>query len=309
VTRVAVPPLLARNVVATWGAPGRRWLADLPTLVAGVARDWDLELGAAFPLSYHWVVAATRTDGTPAVLKLGVPGSAHLAVEAATLQAYDGHGAVRLLAYDPDRGALLLERADPGTPATTLVPDRDTEATAAAVAVLGRLHRVPPPSCALPDLETQRDAFTGHLRTYPGDDPLPRHLVDRAGRLFDDLCASATQRVVLHGDLHHDNILAATREPWLAIDPHGAVGDPGYDLGALLYNPDPARHEQTLLDLLPARLDQLAAGTGEPAERVLAWAFVKAVLSEVWTAQDGGTPGSRALDVALHLLPDVIGTG
>ncbi len=54
---------------------------------------------------------------------------------------------------------------------------------------------------------------------------------------------------------------------------------------------------------MPARLEQLADGLGLAPERVVAWGFVKAVLSEVWTVQDGGTPGSRALDVALQLLP------
>ena len=92
-------------------------------------------------------------------------------------------------------------------------------------------------------------------------------------------------------------------EPWLAIDPHGLVGDPGYETGALLYNPDPERRDSALLALVPARIEQLADGLGLPTERVVAWGFVKAVLSEVWTAQGSGTLGSRALDVARQLLP------
>lgn len=131
---------------------------------------------------------------------------------------------------------------------------------------------------------------------------MPRHLVERAARLFDELCADPSGTVVLHGDLHHDNILRATREPWLAIDPHGYVGDPGYEAGALLYNPDPEDRDDALLSLVPARVEQLADGLGLPPERVVAWGFVKAVLAEVWTAEDGGTPGDRPLDVALQLL-------
>jgi len=117
---------------------------------------------------------------------------------------------------------------------------------------------------------------------------------------------TAPRRVVLHGDLHHDNLLRATRAPWLAIDPHGALGDPGYDVGALLYNPDPHQRDDGLLRLVPARVEQLAAGLEMPVERVVAWGFVMAVLSEVWTCEgDGGhgVPGGRSLDVALHLLP------
>jgi streptomycin 6-kinase len=300
-----VPAALARNAVETWGADGERWLADLPALVPAVARDWDLAVGAAFSLSFNWVAAVTRADGSAAVLKLGPPVAGHLDLEAAALELYGGRGAVRLLAFDRERGALLLERAHPGTMASALVPDRDEEATAAIIAVMRRLHRPPPPDCPLPELAARSRSFSAHLRRYRGDRPLPRHLVERAGRLFEELCATATERTLLHGDLHHDNLLRAVREPWLAIDPHGVVGDPGYELGALLYNPDPARRDERLLALVPKRVEQLADGLGLSAERVVAWGFVQAVLSEVWTAEGGGTPGSRALDVALRLLPQL----
>jgi streptomycin 6-kinase len=299
----AIPPVLARNVIGAWGADGRRWLADLPGLAAAVAQEWGLRIGRPFDLSYHWVAPARRPGGAAAVLKLGVPGSDHLAIEVATLAAFGGHGAVRLLDYDPARGALLLERAVPGTPASALVPRQDEQATAAVLQVLTALHVAPAPDGPLPDLRTQAASFTEHLRTFPGDRPLPRSLVERAARLFDELCASAEHRVVLHGDLHHDNVLQASRAPWLAIDPHGLVGDPGYDLGALAYNPNPEVRDDALLRLVPARVEQLADGSGEPPERVLAWCFVKAVLSEVWNVEDGGPPRSRAVDVALQLLP------
>jgi len=82
-----------------------------------------------------------------------------------------------------------------------------------------------------------------------------------------ELCASATDRVVLHGDLHHDNILLATREAWLAIDPHGIVGDPGYEVGAPLFNPDPDNRDETLTALVPSRIEQLADELAMPVDR------------------------------------------
>ncbi|HEX5496315.1 MAG TPA: aminoglycoside phosphotransferase family protein [Mycobacteriales bacterium] len=300
---IRVPPDLARTVGETWGARGERWLADLPCLTAAIADDWGLDVGPPFDLSYHWVCSATRSDGRQAVLKLGPAWPGHLAIEAATLGIFDGHGAVRLLASDTARGALLLERAQPGTPATALVGHHDEDATAAAVRLMRMLNVPPPPGCPLPALAEERASFAGYLRDHPGDSPLPRYLVERAGSLFDELCASAPGQAVLHGDLHHENILRATREPWLAIDPHGVVGDRGYEIGALLYNPEPTRRDDSLLALVPARIEQLADGLRLPIERVVAWGFVKAVLSEVWDAEGGDEPGGRALDVALHLLP------
>ncbi|MGH3756528.1 aminoglycoside phosphotransferase family protein [Actinophytocola sp.] len=301
-----IPDALRRNVETVWGAGGARWLAALPRVLAGVARDWDLTIGTPFILTYHYVVAVTRGDGTPAVLKLGVPGADSLRDEAPALRAFAGRGAVRLLRADLDRGALLLERAEPGDRLRDLVPAHDTEATSIAAGVMRRLA-VPPPDELMPDLVTQARAFDEYLARHGRGGPLSGDLVARAGGLMRELCASATERVVLHGDLHHDNILRATREPWLAIDPHGVVGDPGYETTSLLFNPDPHDRDETLTALVPARVEQLADELDMPVDRVVAWGFVKAVLSDVWTAEDwtpgGPPPDSRALDVARLLLP------
>jgi streptomycin 6-kinase len=300
---LVVPPALERNVTATWGAAGAAWLRRLPAALADLARDWELQLGEPFELSYHWVCRVRTALGEPAVLKLGVPGTDHLSVEAAALVGWAGKGAVRLLRFDRVRAALLLERALPGTAVSNLVPDADELATAAAVEVLRRLHAAPPPAEGVPTLETRLAELEAHLARFPGDRPLPRDLVVRACGLGRELCASAPSARLLHGDLHHDNVLRAEREPFLAIDPHGVVGDPGYDAGAWLYNPDPPVRAGALLALVPARLEQLADGLGQPLDRVTAWGFVQAVLSAVWSAESGETPDDRSLDVAALLLP------
>ncbi|MEV4256899.1 aminoglycoside phosphotransferase family protein, partial [Spirillospora sp. NPDC049652] len=203
-------------------------------------------------------------------------------------------------------GALLLERATPGTRLRDLVPGRDEEATSALVGVMRRLHVPPPDGCPLPDAITQVTAFDEYAARLGENGPLPLDYVVRAGGLMRELCADASARVVLHGDLHHDNVLSGTREPWLAIDPHGLVGDPGYDTGTFLYDPEPDDRDEALTALVPARVEQAADQLGVPLDRVIAWGFVKAVMSDVWTAEDwhpGDTwsPLSRAHDVA-HLL-------
>jgi streptomycin 6-kinase len=294
-----IPEAFARTVGEVWGDLGREWLRELPALQAGVLRDWELTPGELYRLSFNWVVPVRRADGSPAVLKLGVPQSGHLTSEAAALTCFAGQGAVEVLAHDSTRGALLIERAEPGTMVRELVEEHDEQATAVLIDTMRRLHRPPPPGLALEELSGRTESFAAHLRRFPGDDPIPRHLVERAGRLFGELCASATERVVLHGDLHHDNVLAADREPWLAIDPHGVIGDPGYELGALLYNP--MTSDAPVVKLLPSRIEQLADGLAMPVERVVAWGFAQAVLSLVWTAEGDGKIGGRDLEVALSL--------
>jgi streptomycin 6-kinase len=304
-----IPPDLAGTVVAVWGEAGRAWLAGLPALLDDVYSAWRLtpDGGTPFDMSLHWVAPVTRSDGAPAVLKLGVPDDGHLAVEAAALRAYGGRGAVRLLAHDGARGAHLLERADPGTPARTLVPHDDAAALAALLSVRRALHAAPvPPDGELPALSGLGESFDRYLHTFPDGGPLSRRHVDMAGRLFAELCSSSPETVVLHGDLHHENVLrSGSGAHWVAIDPHGWVGDPGYDLGAILYNPlslsDPA-----MIDLVPGRLEHMVAEAGLPRDRVVAWCFVKAVLSDVWNTEGSepvSDPASRASAVAGLLEP------
>ncbi|GAB7052238.1 aminoglycoside phosphotransferase family protein [Catenuloplanes indicus] len=284
-----------RTVIETWGAEGARWLDTLPVRAGTVAARWGVTPGPPFPLSLNWVAPA----GADTVLKLGVPSAPHLRAERAALAHYRGHGAVRLLAHDDAEGALLLERAVPGTMLRTLVPHDDEAATAVFVDVVRRLHRpAPEPDSALEPVERHADDLAAHLARNPGD-----ALVERALGVLRELCASTTTRVVLHGDLHHGNILTATREPWLAIDPHGRTGDPAAEVGALLYNPDPWVRDDALTRLAPARAEQVADGLSLPYDRVLAWGFVLCVLSWVWTVEDGRDHHGRELDVARLLRP------
>ncbi|MEJ3749959.1 aminoglycoside phosphotransferase family protein [Actinomycetes bacterium KLBMP 9797] len=299
---------LARNVVGAWGDEGTRWLDALPRVLTEVLRDWELTVESPYDLSFHYVAAVTRADGTPAVVKLGVPTGDSLRSELPALAAFDGRGAVRVLRADLDRGALLLERAAPGSRLRDLVPARDAEATSVAASIMRRLHAPPPPGCTLRDVRSLGDAFDEYLARLGDRGPLDHTLIARAGGLIRELCASAPASVVLHGDLHHDNILRATREPWLAIDPHGYVGDPAFEVGALLHNPEPDDRDEALTALVPARVEQLADELALPLDRVVAWGFVYAVLSDVWSAEDWtpatpGSPISRAFDVANLLLP------
>ncbi|MGX6605263.1 aminoglycoside phosphotransferase family protein [Micromonosporaceae bacterium Da 78-11] len=104
-------PVRAKAIEAGAG----RWLAELPGLLGEIGRMWDLTLGAAYgDATEAYVAAATRADGTPAVVKLLVPRpGGHAAHEIAVLRSVDGQGCVRLLAADESRDALLLERLGP----------------------------------------------------------------------------------------------------------------------------------------------------------------------------------------------------
>lgn len=303
-----MPAAFVRTVSDVHGEAGRVWLAGLGDLVAELASRWQLEIGERFELSYNYVTAVTTSGGTPAVVKLGVPSDAELAGEAEALRLFGGEGAVRLLRHDADRGALLLERADPGVPCSSLVPHDDDAATVAVASVLWRLWRSAPPDCLLRPLEELAGTFDRYWRNAgrnterDADAPLDERSVRRAETLFADLVAAGAERVVLHGDLHHDNVLSARREPWLAIDAKGLTGPRGYDAVALLYNPwgfmDATAAVGPIVD---HRVDVLAGELDLDVAELRAWGYVKAMLTALWGLEDHGRPHPMPLRVAAHL--------
>jgi streptomycin 6-kinase len=299
-----IPEALARTVVEMHGAEGVRWLERLETILGEHERRWALEVLAPFEsLSYNYVAPAVRADGTGAVLKAGVPGG-ELAAEVEALRAFGGRGSVRLLEADPDAGVLLLERLQPGVPLTTLP---DEPATRAAAEVMRRLWRPVPPGHAFPAIEDWGLGFERLRARFGGPGPFPARLLEAAETLFADLAASAAPPVLLHGDLHHQNILAAEREPWLAIDPKGVVGEPAYEVGALLRNPMPELlREAQLGRLLRRRVDQLAEELGWDRERLIGWGVAQAVLAGWWSCEDhrhGWEPWIACAEVLASLLP------
>ncbi|HEY7984243.1 MAG TPA: aminoglycoside phosphotransferase family protein [Ktedonobacterales bacterium] len=294
---VPLPDALVRMMTAMHGDAGTAWLAGLPTLLDACARRWSLALGPPYPAAFNYVAPATRADGTLVVLKVGMPDrEARAGLDA--LRLYDGQGMARLLEADEERGAHLLERLVPGTPLATLADD--AAATSSAAALMRQLRRPPPAGHRYPTVADWGRGFARLRQRYGGGTgPLPAALVEQAERLYADLAATMAAPVVLHGDLHHDNIVAATRAPWLAIDPKGVVGEPAYETGALLRNPmphllampEPAR-------LTRRRVDQLAAELSLDRARVRGWGLAQAVLSAWWSIEDAGAGWEFAIAVA-----------
>ncbi|MBB3083021.1 aminoglycoside phosphotransferase family protein [Geodermatophilus sabuli] len=288
---VVVPPALVAAMGDLHGDAGRAWCATLPAAVERAAARWGLDVGPPYPASYHWVAPAVRVDGAVVVLKLGLSGA--LAQEAVTLAAWQGQGAVDLLAAEPDHGgtmALLVRAARPGTDLCTL-PDERAFPVLAAVA--RRLHGT---RAARPDGVPDSRRRVALLRA--GSPLVPAALTDRAAGVLERLLDSAAAPVLCHGDLHAANVLRDVGG-WVAIDPHGVWGEPALDAGTALLNPPRAwATVPGLRDLLDRRVALLAAGLRVPAARVRAWGFVSATVAAVWTAQDHGRRDDDVLALA-----------
>jgi streptomycin 6-kinase len=288
------------RIESVFGDDGRAWLRALPELLETFAKQWQLTLGEPFmPLNYNYVVAAKRADGSDAVLKMGVPRD-DLRFELEALRHYAGGASIELLEADAAGGAMLLERASPGAPILSL--DDDQLATRIAARLMRKLWSAPAAGHALPSVADWGEAFAQLRERHGGrSGPIPAELFAYAEGLYFELDESRKHEVVLHGDLHHWNIVSAEREPWLAIDPHGLVGDPGFEVGSWMRNPvgdrgypDEGRflmRQRDVRGVLKRRLEIFSEELGIDRNRLRDWSIAFAVLSACWSDESGDTRG------------------
>jgi streptomycin 6-kinase len=269
-----------------------------PDELAIALRRWGLAADGPVVETPSGCVAFVAQGAQHCVLKIVGAGSDEIDGVAAYAH-YGGRGAVRLLAQAGR--ALLLERIEPGHALTRKVVagDDDDGATGILCDVMALLHHDGPPAERVPTVEDWGASFDDYRRA---GGPLPPALVDRAAGLYDELCRSQGARVLLHGDLHHDNVLEDGRRGWLAIDPKGVMGERAYETGALLRNPteDVARFATSAI--IDRRVGILCERLALNRARVLAWCFSQAVLSAIWAFEDG-TADRRGLVTAQATLP------
>jgi streptomycin 6-kinase len=228
------------------------------------------------------VLAFGRRDQQRVVLKvIKQPGDEWRS--GAVLQAFDGKGTVRI--FDYVDGALLLERVSPGTSlVSATLNGGDDEATEVLADVIGRMSPREVTS-VVPTVEDWSQGFDRYDAS--ANRPLPGRLVDQARTVYVQLCRSQSRRRLLHGDLHHGNVLLDAERGWLAIDPKGVVGEPEYEIGAALRNPIERPAWFLSPATITARLDRFADRLHLNRERMVRWAFAQAVLSAVWAVEDG----------------------
>lgn len=288
----------SKRIAAVYGRDGEDWLESLPSLLNEASQKWSLTLHQPFDdMAYHYVTPATRADGREVVLKVGVP-NRELIDEINALRSYNGIGAVNLLEADPELGTMLLERLVPGNAVINL---RDDElATQVAIEVIVELHKAEAASPDFPTVADWAEGFTRLRNNFDGGTgPFPSQLVEMAEGIWQDLQPGMDGPVLLHGDLHHWNILSATRAPWLAIDPQGVVGEKAYETGAWIRNPFPELLEwSNPKDVIIRRIDQFALGLGIDRERIHDWAVFQAVLAGWWSYEGGNRDWEQWLAVA-----------
>jgi streptomycin 6-kinase len=273
-------------------------VSPLDARLTRAAVKWGIAVGEPYVDVYpgNLVYRCTLRDGTPAVIKTEPDRSPDdeffTGLDAMVL--YAGRGMVRVLELARDDRIVLMERVVPGETLWRAPIDLALEA---AVSVMARLRRAAPDTESFPNVRAYHRAWPDHLRLYGGPGPIDASLFEIGERVFIELCDSAADPVVLHGDLHYGNVLSSDREGWLAIDPKGVSGEPCYEVGDLFRNRVDELYESSdPAQAMRRRVEGVADLTGFDPERIRAWALAQAVLSEVWTADDP----ARAHDIDMR---------
>jgi GrpB-like predicted nucleotidyltransferase (UPF0157 family)/streptomycin 6-kinase len=200
-----------------------------------------------------------------------------LAAHLEALSAFGSHRAVAVVDVRQTECAVLLDRVTPGERLAAVATEVE------AIAAVARLFadgwpKVPDRASATP-LRSFAESLT---RAGAVDRDL-----ERAAALLEKLLTTSSATLLLHGDLHYDNVLSSDRAGFLLIDPKGVAGDPAFDVGYLVSRPMPtARDRLPLEDAIDRRLRFLPGALGVDRQRVAAFAYVSAALSTAWARED-----------------------
>jgi streptomycin 6-kinase len=278
--------------------------------VEELVRDWGVAVHDTLETLSSFIAFGNRGN-QPVILKVArQPGDEWRC--GAVMAAFGGRGMARV--YEYVEGAALLERLNPGAHLASIALDgRDEEATEILADVIDRMSRPcessdEPSRDALKAFASAQDWGKGFQRYLAsGDRQIPASLVAQAQQLYFDLCASQRGVRLLHGDLQHYNVLFDSDRGWLAIDPKGVIGEVEYEIGASLRNPYEEPGLFASAETVEKRLRYFEAKLKLNSDRALAWGFAQAVLSAIWSVEDGfavdaGNPSLRLANAIRPIL-------
>lgn len=277
-----IPPAFRELVAGRAAEPyvsGDDWLRALPGLVDGHLAEWDLAQDGPAWFGECALVLPVRRGRDGLVLKVTWP-HAEAEQEHLALRAWNGRGAVRLVAADPSAFTMLLERLD-GDRDLTSVPVLE-----GCEVIGGLFRRLDQPALPqLPRLSEQAPRWAEHLGSPPPS--LPRRLAGQARSVIGDLVGEGDRDTrLVHSDLHYANVLAGRREPWLAIDPKPMAAEWSFAVAPAVWNrAEEAARAHNLRIHLRLRADVVAEAAGLEEERVRAWTFVRLVVNALWAAE------------------------
>ncbi len=290
---VPLPPPWVTQVgsyPADGGPTGAQWLATVPRLIDQGLQRWGVTVDGEPHTGYTAIVVPVRRGVQRLALKVTWPHpeGTH---EALALRTWAGEGAVRLVAALPSDGLLLLERLDADQDLTPVWVD---EACVVIGELLGRLQ-VPAP----PQLARLGPYLTPHLERMAARPAVPRRVTQRTVGLARELLADDGPELLLHTDLHFENVLRRRDGVYVAIDPKPVAGHPAFDIFPVLQNRvDELGTGAAFRWSVRHRVALVAEAAGIDVEEAMAWSLLRAGIEVSWTSQLGD-PDALSTRIAL----------
>lgn len=281
----SLPNDLVRHVTEMCGARGEAWFDALPGALRELEGHWNIRVGRPFAgIEYNFVAEAVANDGAPVVIKIAPPyETPEIYGEAKYLRLRDGVGSVRLLAEDRDRQAILLERAVPGEALHERFSADPVQCIEPSIAALKRVLQPAPEDLSdVPTLDEWFEKFHAYKETA-----FPRDLAAKAIEIYQRLSSQPVSSFYIHGDYHPGNIVTASREAFLVIDPKGIVGRVGYDIAVFLINLERWQRGRPGVEaLIEQAISKFAAAFDLTELDVREWVFVHMVIGAWWNFED-----------------------
>lgn len=332
--KIELPPIFINNIHATYGETGKRWLTELPQHLACLSDAWNFQIiHPISDLSYGFVALVRLNDSHSTAILKTTPGGGNILTEARWLQSFEG-GVPKVYHIDEERHAFLMEHLEPGTTLKSLVQEgRDEEATRIICQTILELHSShashathtthststlnPTPNSTktstsnpnqIPIASTISSSSPSFKHLSELSEALPflkghmnETIIFKALSLFHDLSSDRRNDILLHGDLHHENILQSGSS-WKVIDPHGYIGDPAAEVGTMIRNPyDCFPKDKPLKKVLERRLNILSEMLPFDPKRIYAWAFCCTILSAAWDVEGFNEVTSNTAEVGFEL--------
>ncbi|NRA73580.1 MAG: hypothetical protein HRU36_02405 [Rickettsiales bacterium] len=268
------------NIKDIYGKIGEEWLEQLPIIIEQFERDWEISIVAVAPnLTYSFVATVRLEDSSQGILKIAPCSSRSDAeIEWYRLQKF---ATPKLYDANPSMGAILMEKLVPGDSVKNLVVQKNddvaTKAICTTIKNLGELRIADNRFKHVSDLKSSLNIL---------DNRVEKKLLDKAKDLLKDLTSDRSDDALLHGDLHHDNILS-TKDSWKAIDPHGYVGPKAFEVGAMLRNPWDCFPKDTSLEkVIKRRRDILCAELPYNSWEIDGWLYVYTMIATGWSFEN-----------------------
>jgi len=293
-----LPQTFCDTVTHLHSHKGQKWLTDFPQLIRYCQQRWRINIHSHFPLSYHFVAPARKADGSELVVKFFVEPS-ELLHEQETLTALAGENTVKIVNSDAEKGILLLEKLSPGYSLSSL--STKDEAALIAARLMKSLWRMPHSDSTIETAVKREKHLQKYVEAYPnGIDFLSSETLQHALAIFSELNRTSQQLFLLHGDLHHDNILQSGKA-WKIIDPKGLIGEKEYEIIPFLLNHLPKTNVAEVVD---HRINIFVKELNVSKKRILLWGYAHSVLATCWLIEDRHQDAAsflRAIEAFQHL--------